>query len=418
MVQAVAENFPTAFVDRDSGAVTKFRTLRDRIEDDVLPNAAHIGLLAAKVALLAPFVGGLAVAAPVTAALWWGTRKLTQRDLNRRHDKLMAAHRKGEFSEYDLAKPEDRAAFDARFGARHPGLADDYVRMSELAQIKAPPKLLVVEPYFHKQGRSRFDSMISDFMAAAASRPDGKDPVVMLGRGALHDLTRDEMRAVIGHEFTHIRLGHMKETANWLGRFSLNSVINAALIGAVFTVGLPFAPVLGLIALTGAVGVGLKSIQSRRHEELCDRGAALLTGGGKDLTTALDKIKTVMLKIRQMEVDAKFQALGLDAPQVKEAKGITQFINATHPTNEKREKLLQAFDKKYPGYSDGRRSLFADAFGVAAKPLPKPEPAKTAPQPANKSENKAKPAPAEPEKPAAKKPKINYIRLPRWGFGY
>jgi Zn-dependent protease with chaperone function len=402
----MADKFPSTFVDAKTGDIKKFETVVDKVQDK-LPDAAHVGLLAAKVSLLAPFIGGALIAAPAAIALWWGTRVTMKKGMDAMHDSLLKKHRQGEFSEYDLENSEDRAAFDKRFGALHPRFAEDYLKMAKLARMEQVPKLMIIEPYFREQGRSRWSSMISDFMAAATSRPSGKDPVVMLGRGALSELSQEEMRAVIGHEFTHIKLGHMKETAHWLGRSSMNGAVNVGLVAAGLLGGLPILPVLGLIAVTSVVSTCLQSMQSRKHEELCDRGAALLTGGTKDLSSALGKIRDAMLKIRQMEVNEEFRARGMEPPKVREVKGgIKQFINATHPSNEKREKLLNAFDKSHPEYCKNQRGLFV-VFNRAAQPnLPKPEAPKPKPQP---------------KKPAAQKPKlpkIFYVKPKDWGFGY
>src|SRR5436305_1261275 len=85
-------------------------------------------------------------------------------------------------------------------------------------------------------------------LLAAKIRPNGKDPVVIMGRGALGELNPEEMRAVIGHEFTHVKLGHMRETANWLGRFSMSSAVNVGLFAAGLLGGLPMLPVLAIVA--------------------------------------------------------------------------------------------------------------------------------------------------------------------------
>ena len=384
----MADTFPSTFVDEKTGDIRKFRTTWDKVEDS-LPDVAHYGLLAAKISLLAPLIGGALVAAPAAVALWWGTRTAMKKSMDSVHDGLLQQHRQGEFSEYDLTKEEDRKAFDARFGDLQPQFADDYLKMAKLAHLEQVPKLMVIEPYFREQGRSRFAGMISDFMAAATSRPNGKDPVVLLGRGAMKELTPEEMRAVVGHELTHVKLKHMTETANWLGRLSMSGVINAGLLGAALLGGLPILPVLGLIAVTNVIGTCLKSMQSRKHEKLCDRGAAILTGGTKDLSSALGKIRSAMIKIKQMEVDEEFRA-----------RGMTRFINATHPPNEQREKLLNNFENTYPEFCKKQRGLFAAAFNKAAKP--KTQKPLFAPKP----------------KPKPKEPKIKYLKPINWGFGY
>lgn len=399
----MADKFPSTFVDEKTGDVKKFQTVWDKVQD-ALPDAAHYGLLAAKISLLAPFVGGALVAAPAAAALWWGTRVTMKKGMDSMHDSLLNRHRKGEFSEYDLANPEDRQAFNDRFGLEHPQFAEDYLKMAKLARLEQVPKLMVIEPYFRETGRARFESMISDFMAAATSRPNGKDPVVMLGRGALQELTQEEMRAVVAHEFTHVKLKHMSGTANWLGRLSMSGAVNVGLVAAGLLGGLPMIPVIGLIAVTNIVGTCLQSMQSRRHEELCDRGAALLTGGTKDLSSALGKIRAAMMKVRQMEVDEEYRARGEEPPKVREVTGIKRFINASHPSNESREKRLADFETTHAEYCKKQRSLYM-IFNRWAQPQFRKTPA---PKPVIRKPAKPKPTP----------PKVKYLKPLNWGFGY
>jgi Zn-dependent protease with chaperone function len=385
---AVATRFPKTFVDEKSGEVKKLETLWDKVTGDWIPEAGHYTMIAAKVAVLAPVAGGLAVTAGAAAAVYLGTRWGMNKVFNLIHDKVLLENKKGDFSEYDLTKPADKMAFEQRFGEKHPQFADDYLKMAQDAKLKQVPRLLVIEEFFKKQGKSRFGTMVSDFMAGVTTRPSGKDPVVLLGKGALQELDGKEMRAVMAHEFTHAKLGHPKDSAQWLMRLPVNSVLNMALVGFAVLGPLPVLPVLGFVLATNFVGKVLKSVKSRHHEELCDRGAAILTGGTGDLSNALDKIKAQMVKYKVLErKDAARKAfLRGDAktPDMKEEKlpepsKFNRFVNATHPSNERRRELLDAFEKKHGEYCEKKRSDFAAGFNAAAArvkahpPLVKPD---------------------------------------------
>lgn len=384
----MADKFPKAFVNEKTGEVKKLETLWDKATGDWIPEAGHYAMIAAKVAVLAPVAGGLAVTAGAAAAVYLGSRWGMNKLFNFVHDKVLLENKKGDFSEYDLTKPADKMAFEQRFGEKHPQFADDYLTMAKAAKLPQVPKLLVIEEFFKKQGKSKYGTIVSDYMAGVTTRPSGKDPVVMLGKGALADLDGKEMRAVMAHEFTHAKLGHPKDSAQWLTRLPVNSVLNMALLGFAILGPLPVLPVLGFVLATNVVGKALKSVKSRHHEELCDRGAAILTGGTKDLTTALDKIKSQMVKYKILErKDAARKAfLRGDAktPDLKEEKlpepsKLNRFINATHPTNERRAQLLDAFEKKHGAYCEKKRSDFAAGFNEAAArvkalpPLTKPD---------------------------------------------
>ncbi len=384
----MADKFPKAFVNEKTGEVKKLETLWDKVSGDWIPEAGHYAMIAAKVAVLAPVAGGLAITGGAAAAVYLGSRWGMNKLFNFVHDKVLLENKKGDFSEYDLTKPADKMAFEQRFGEKHPQFADDYLKMAEAAKLPQVPKLLVIEEFFKKQGKSKFGTIVSDYMAGVTTRPSGKDPVVMLGKGALAELDGKEMRAVMAHEFTHAKLGHPKDSAQWLTRLPVNSVLNMALLGFAVLGPLPVLPVLGFVLATNLVGKALKSVKSRHHEELCDRGAAILTGGTKDLSTALDKIKAQMVKYKILErKDAARKAfLRGDAktPDLKEEKlpepsKFNRFVNATHPTNERRAQLLDEFEKKHSAYCEKKRSEFAAGFNEAAArvkalpPLVKPD---------------------------------------------
>lgn len=362
----MADTFPSTYVDSKSGQIKKFETFPEKVKGEYLFEAGHVGILGLKLAMLAPFVGGpvaaVAGAAGVFLAGRWGVTKL----IDLVHEKLLLQHKKGDFIEFDFDKPQDRANFQRKFGETHPNFVDEYLHLAKEAKLQQVPKVFVIDQFFKKEGQSMLGGLVSDYMAGTTTRPSGKDPVIMLGKGALKDLDEGELRAVVAHEMTHIALEHPKKGVRWLSRMPLNTVINATLIAAAIIGPLPLLPVFGVVLGSNLVGRALKSMKSRHQEEMCDRGAALLTGGTEDLSTALGKIKKAMLKMRDIETEYRYRSQGLDPPPPQQPSKLATFVNASHPSNERRNELLDKFEEKHGAYAEKKRNFFAETFNKAA----------------------------------------------------
>lgn len=396
----MADKFPSTFVDEKTGQVKSMESLWDKLEADVLPKTGKWGVIGAKAAMIASTGLGLAVVLPVTAGVYLYTKSKINKVIGAAQDKEDARNKAGfpgglgglpgrmgsrgmmilggeeTYDEFDMNKAEDRKAFVARYGARHPSLPDDILAMAKSAQLKEIPVVRMTHSMFPGP---------DDYLCAATSRVDGTKPVVMIGRLAEKDLTPGEMRAVIGHELTHVKLGHVKDKYNDISRGLLNSALNIGLIAtgivgtlAAFTLATPFfagVAALGAMAFKvslvavggGLINKALTSIQSRRREDLCDQGAAILTGGTQDLTNALKKIKGGMMKMHQREADLSSLMRGRPGTaKVKEVGGFLRFLIATHPTAEHREAKLKKFEEKHKGYCEKKRSEFNAAFNAAA----------------------------------------------------
>lgn len=370
----MADKFPGTYVDKDSGEIKRFQTLREKVANDYLPEAGHIALLGVKVALLAPFVGGPLVAVPAALGVWAFGRYAMTKVVDYMHEKQLLEHKRGDFTEFDFTQEGDRKLFAQRYGKTHANFPDEYLHMVKAAKLEETPKVFVIEQFFKRGGRQTLGGLVSDWMAGTTSRPTGKDPVIMLGKGALSDLNAGELRAVIAHEMTHLKLEHPKNSVKWQGRMPLNSAVNVALVAAAIIGPLPLLPVLGVVVASNLIGRALKSIKSRHQEEMCDRGAALLTGGTGDLKTALGKIRGAMMKMQSIEVEYIYRKQGLDPPEPAKPGFFTRFVNGTHPSNERREKLLNGFEKKHSVYTADKRSFFTRAFNkIAPRAAPPPK---------------------------------------------
>lgn len=370
----MADKFPSTYVDKESGEIKRFQTFREKVGNEYLPEIGHIALLGVKVAMLAPFVGGPLVAVPAALGVWALGRMAMTKVVDYIHEKQLLEHKRGDFTEFDFTQEGDRKLFVQKFGKEHANFPDEYLHMARAAKLEETPKVFVIEQFFKRGGRQTLGGLVSDWMAGTTSRPTGKDPVIMLGKGALGDLNAGELRAVVAHEMTHLKLSHPSNSVKWQGRMPLNSAVNVALVAAAIIGPLPLLPVLGVVVASNLVGRALKSIKSRHQEEMCDRGAALLTGGTGDLKTALGKIRKAMTKMQNIEVEYIYRKQGLDPPEPAKPGFLTRFVNGTHPSNERREKLLNRFEKKHSVYTAEKRNFFTRAFNkIAPRSAPPPK---------------------------------------------
>jgi Zn-dependent protease with chaperone function len=369
----MAENFPSDYVDPATGDVRRLGSLWDKMESETLPKTASFALIAGKALLLAPLLGVAAVAVP---GVTWLASKLHYRGLfNDVYEEGLAQTRiMGE--QYNLGKPIGRDMFNEHFGHLQPTFADDYVRMVATAGLKEVPKIVVREDVGYLWGRIGRNQ--DDYNAGAISRTDGGKPSIEIGQGVLEQMTPGELRAIIGHEITHLALGHTHDLMRWKALKPVNAILNVALVGAAVFGFAPLLPALALVGVSILANRCLESVESRRREELCDRGAALLTGGTADLAAGLRKLKIINRKIVEEEVanrNAWSVVLGGHKVKIKEESALHRFMYASHPTDEHRASLLKAFEDKYHGYCEKQRSSFHEAFTRRArKAAPAPQP--------------------------------------------
>lgn len=378
----MADKFPSTFVDKDTGRIKKFQTALEKLSGEIVPSLGHVALIGAKAVLLAPFVGGLVVMAPVAVGVTYIGKKIFSGLVNKMHEKFfLKGFEVDDFKRLDPSSFSDVEKWKEIAKGKHPHFMEECKKLAEIAGLKETPKILVIDQFFKKSAKSKFAGMVSDYMAGTTSRPDGGRPIILLGKGAIEELTPEEMRAVMAHEFTHLALEHPKKNISWFSRMPLNTMLNAGLLVAAVYSALPVLPILGFIIATNIAGRALKSIESRHKEEMADRGAALITGGTGDLGTALEKIRAAMMKYRKLEIVEEFKAVGKQPPDPKHPyfrlkNAWKTFVDGTHPPNEKRSALLEDFGRKHSSYCDMRKAEFKAAFnGAAAYPQKPAEPA-------------------------------------------
>jgi len=126
--------------------------------------------------------------------------------------------------------------------------------------------------------------------------------VIVVTRGTLTKLTRDELQGVIGHEFSHILNGDMRLNVRLIGILAGIVVVGEAglvviRLGAEAgdTGAIPFILWGALMAAVGYIGVFfgrmIKAAVSRQREFLADASSVQFTRNSDGLASALQKIR-------------------------------------------------------------------------------------------------------------------------------
>lgn len=178
------------------------------------------------------------------------------------------------------------------------------------------------------------------------------DAVICVTEGAIEKLNREELQAVIAHEFSHIFNGDMKLNMNLIGILSgilVVSQVGRSLLrvtgrgssrrskggGAIFGVGLVFF----MIGMIGYIfGKIIKSALSRQREFLADASAVQFTRNPGAVSSVLKKIlvssDSSYLTHKNVE---EFSHLFFSEGE----KNFLSFIFSTHPSLEERIKKIE-----------------------------------------------------------------------------
>ncbi|WP_454062676.1 M48 family metalloprotease [Candidatus Nitrospira salsa] len=227
------------------------------------------------------------------------------------------------------------------------------VEEMSLASGIAPPPIYVLD---REQGINAF---------TAGYRPE--DAVIGITRGAMTQLTRDELQGVIGHEMSHILHGDIRlnfemigllnglQGLGLLGRTMLNSCLNYSAYRSNF-----FTPAHGLsivfsfivgsaLRVVGSIGVILagmvKAAISRQREYLADAASVQFTRNPEGLANALKKIR----RIKNGSAIHHFEA-----PQVSHlffSQGIFMGLDSLFATHPPLGKRIQRLDPMFPNDS-------------------------------------------------------------------
>lgn len=222
---------------------------------------------------------------------------------------------------------------------------------------------------------------------AFAAGNDPQDAAIGVTRGALRNLTRDELQGVIAHEFSHIGNGDMRLSIRIIGAVAGLTAL-AQLGYLLIRVGfssdsdrkknaLPLALVGLVVVLVGLGGVFFaKLIQasvSRQREYLADASAVQFTRNPLGLASALKKIAGFAGARRvASEADLESQHLFFAS-----SGGLMEALFSTHPPiNERIRRIDPSFDGIIPDVVPAE-PVPAEVAGVArvsAAAVPPPLP--------------------------------------------
>lgn len=236
-----------------------------------------------------------------------------------------------------------------------------------------------------------------DSINAFAAGNSPQDAAVGVTRGALRNLTRDELQGVIAHEFSHIGNGDMKLNLRIIG--AIAGLTALAQLGYIFfrlagsVRGKNSAPIALAMVLTGVVvlligsggilfGKIIQAAVSREREYLADASAVQFTRNPLGLGSALKKIAG-FAGARRDASEAELEAQHLFFAS---SGGFLESLFSTHPPiNERIRRIDPAFDGDIPdvkpvAVADDDAAPVSGLSGRAvATPPPLPTPARAVP---------------------------------------
>lgn len=215
----------------------------------------------------------------------------------------------------------------------------------------------LVENLCMSQGMSmpKINIIYDDSLNAFASGINERTYAITLSKGLIEKLNDEELKAVIGHELTHIRNRDVRLliiSIVFVGIFSMltqiifYSIINVRVRNNSRSNGgiLIFILVALLVAAIGFFFASLMRFAiSRKREYMADAGSAEMTKNPLALASALRKISTdsAIEAVKRKDVAQLF----IENPR-KEGKGLYSKLSglfATHPPIEKRIEILEQF---------------------------------------------------------------------------
>jgi Zn-dependent protease with chaperone function len=228
--------------------------------------------------------------------------------------------------------------------------------------------------------------------AFAAGASPGQ-AVIVVTQGALEQLSRDELQAVIAHEFSHILNGDIRLNLravyvlqgivflSAIGRFMMQYYSGAGTEEGRSFFSLPFAAVgVGVFAV-GSVGLFfcriIQASISRERENLADASAVRFTRNADALCGALARIQVNASGSRLRNWHADALAHMLFAPP---SPGWLSTLIATHPPIEERMRRINPRMPPTFYIENARRPRIAEQKQVAEQAPPRAKPATVVPR--------------------------------------
>ena len=194
----------------------------------------------------------------------------------------------------------------------------------------------------------RLYSIPSEQPNAFATGRSPKHAAVAVTEGLVRLMPREEVRAVMAHEFAHIRNRDILVTtiAAMIGA-AISAIANFLQFSFLFGGDDDESP-LGFVGMIAAILVApiaamlLQLAVSRQREYLADATAAEMLGEGRPLASALESLKRGVQAL-PMQVNPATEALYIANPL--SGRGMTALFS-THPPLDDRIRKLRAWDAK------------------------------------------------------------------------
>ena len=195
----------------------------------------------------------------------------------------------------------------------------------------------------------RLYSIPSEQPNAFATGRSPKHAAVAVTDGLVRLMPRDEVRAVLAHEFAHIRNRDILVTtiAAMIGA-AIAAVANFLQFSMLFGGGddndspLGFVGALAAILVAPLAAMLLQLAVSRQREYLADATAAEMLGEGRPLASALESLKRGV-QAMPMQVNPATEALYIANPL--SGRGMSSLFS-THPPLDERIRKLREWDAK------------------------------------------------------------------------
>jgi heat shock protein HtpX len=195
----------------------------------------------------------------------------------------------------------------------------------------------------------RLYSIPSEQPNAFATGRSPKHAAVAVTEGLVRLMPRDEVRAVLAHEFAHIKNRDILVTtiAAMIGA-AIAAIANFLQFSMLFGGGddndspLGFVGALAAILVAPIAAMLLQLAVSRQREYLADATAAGMLGEGRPLASALESLKRGV-QAMPMQVNPATEALYIANPL--SGRGMTSLFS-THPPLDERIRRLREWDAK------------------------------------------------------------------------
>ncbi|HEY7730570.1 MAG TPA: M48 family metalloprotease [Gaiellaceae bacterium] len=196
----------------------------------------------------------------------------------------------------------------------------------------------------------RLYSIPSEQPNAFATGRSPKHAAVAVTEGLVTLMPRDEVRAVLAHEFAHIRNRDILVTtiAAMIGA-AIAAIANFLQFSFLFGGGddddspLGFVGALAAILIAPLAAMLIQLAVSRQREYLADATAAEMLGEGRPLASALESLKRGVQALPMQHVNPATEALYIANPL--SGGGVTALFS-THPPLDERIRKLREWDAR------------------------------------------------------------------------